>query len=809
MPLRIGFVVVLFFAGSWAARADEPEVWTLLLGPESAADGAVAAAVEDLTAAAESVGLRVVVAEAPPAPPFRAIVVGDGAHNPDAEPLLEAAGFDDKPEPDPQAFSIRTRKREDGTIVSVAGGSTLGEAYGLLWLRERMLIQDAMPELNERRAPAVPVRLTNARRPADLRRALRYTATWVTGPVVDELAPTLSEPVPPDVAARREEAAALARAAHALRMKCLAASDEVSLLPSWIEQFSAELDPDDPHFWEALQAKYRRLFSAVPELDGVQIRTGELTQVASDHLAFDVMHAGPEASLPERYRIFVQKMHEVVVGECDRIYFHRTWVPNVTEQHSDPAVYRAIFTDAVPTHNLYLSPYLSRGDRWYHQPYNPTFNLTPHNMIALLAPLDYHADGSVNVAPAFPGAYHQEGLLRILAPEDSNVRGVHFGLPDEDGWNTRALTAYTVYRLAWEPRVDLREVAEDFAALYVDREAASPLAELLLLTLPAYRDGLYVKPVAERRAWNNLPQLRLTTFEARGFPHIDRGKAHLAWLEENLYEPSKGRFDEAREHLDRGRGAARRMETLCAEAAPRIGDPGMRRRVVESVELARRLIEVNGLYVRTAYAYFDYRNQPDADHRGRLAELTNRLRDEAAGFREAPGCRYRLFGIDALLRAAEDAVADLDRAVAALEAAPDEAALEDLLAEHQRKYAAFAQDPPPGSVKLLTWRGRVDGKEILSVRGRDLAIEHIQDDPHQPGAHRLHAELPERPVTVWMRVLESRPIHPFVLQQPRADNDYTVKVFLFDREPGYGEWALELYYVEGPPESHGLAIPWQ
>src|SRR5690606_11454011 len=125
-------------------------------------------------------------------------------------------------------------------------------------------------------------------------------------------------------------------------------------------------------------------------------------------------------------------------------------------------------------------------------------------------------------------------------------------------------------------------------------------------------------------------------------------------------------------------------------------------------------------------------------------------------------------GIDALLRAAEDAVADLDRAVAALEAAPDEAALEDLLAEHQRKYAAFAQNPPPGSVKFLTWRGRVDGKEILSVRGRDLSIEHIQDDPHQPGAHRLHAELPERPVTVWMRVLESRPIHPFVLQQPRA-----------------------------------------
>ena len=87
---------------------------------------------------------------------------------------------------------------------------------------------------------------------------------------------------------------------------------------------------------------------------------------------------------------------------------------------------------------------------------------------------------------------------------------------------------------------------EDFAAIYLGREAAPQMAEILLLSHQAYKDGIYVKPVAGSRSWNTLPHLRLTAFDAKGYPFVDHGKAHIEWLESSMYLSFKGA---------RGRGA--------------------------------------------------------------------------------------------------------------------------------------------------------------------------------------------------------------------------------------------------------------
>jgi len=44
--------------------------------------------------------------------------------------------------------------------------------------------------------------------------------------------------------------------------------------------------------------------------------------------------------------------------------------------------------------------------------------------------------------------------------------------------------------------------------------------------------------------------------------------------------------------------------------------------------------------------------------------------------------------------------------------------------------------------------------------------------------------------------LESRPMHPFILEQPTADNDYTVKVYLDDQPGGNGWMNFDLYYLD-------------
>ena len=52
-------------------------------------------------------------------------------------------------------------------------------------------------------------------------------------------------------------------------------------------------------------------------------------------------------------------------------------------------------------------------------------------------------------------------------------------------------------------------------------------------------------------------------------------------------------------------------------------------------------------------------------------------------------------------------------------------------------------------------------------------------------------------------------MHPFVLEQPNAANDYTVAVYLDDLPGGQDWFRCELYYLPGAPSSYGLQTPWQ
>jgi len=796
-------IVGLFISSLWGEGA---EPWTIFLNQTVRNDAAIRVALDDLNQAGLIYRLQNDTISISP----NSILIGAPERNALTAKLVRQKKLKLSGVSEPQGFEIITSEINGKKVLVVAGGSLLGEVYGLYWIWQQLKIHQRVPDLNIVRVPRLKIRFAGASTPAELRNALRYGATWVSGGFsVNHLVPWTAEPERTENQQNREKMRELIEYAHALHLKFLVYEDEFSFHPDLLTEFRATLSPADPAFWSAVQAKYRRLFQTLPEIDGVRLRTGESTRIGSNFQAFDVMHDGEgcDWSLAKRYRTWVKQMHQVVVGEFDKILFQRTWVTSAHEQHSMATVYQEIFTDDVPVEKLFLSPYLSTTDRYFHQPYNPTFNLTPHQMIVLLAPLDYHAQSGVNIVPTFPGPYFQGGLKTILAVKNTNLRGVDFGIPQQDGWDTRSLTAFTVSRLAWDPDEEVKQIARDFAAIHFGQTAAEPLAEILMQSANAYKYGLYIEPVAYGD-FRSLPHLRLTTFPVMGFHYLDHGKKHLEFLYK-IYLRCLPWRTETLLYLDHGLDIAHSMVEKFKPVKTLINDSQAANKVKNSIDLTYWLVKTNNLYVKSFFAYFDYWNDATPTNKTRLVDLASRLKDAMQQFRQIPACVYRLDGMEQLLRNIEPALSDLAAARLRLEKAPADDEVGQLIIDLQTKSAQVLKDYSAQAVKFLHWEGRIDGMDLLKVSGEKLEIEHLRYDHIQEMSYQILTPLPPQPVTIIPVPIQARSFQPFVLEQPSEKNDYTVTIFLSDfPEHGYSWWRFDLYYLPQPPEAVGLNVPW-
>ena len=75
------------------------------------------------------------------------------------------------------------------------------------------------------------------------------------------------------------------------------------------------------------QAKHRRLFEALPELDGVCTFTADEQSYWGNYQTFDVMHAGDgcDWDLAKWHRTYIVKLWEVVAGEVYKVLVPPTW----------------------------------------------------------------------------------------------------------------------------------------------------------------------------------------------------------------------------------------------------------------------------------------------------------------------------------------------------------------------------------------------------------------------------------------------------------------------------------------------------
>jgi len=802
-------ISAILFGFNSVSQADTE--WSIFIGNHYINDEAIKVCLEDLHKTGKSLGIVFKVTKEVHEYSENAIIVGDYSRNAMTADLVKKGKIKLAGVADPEGYEILTINQNDHKTLIVAGGSIIGDVHGLYWIWDRLRVFKNIPDINVKREPALKIRYTRiqVKSKEDIRRALRWGLNLVYGENPLALIPWDSEPEKTENKKNRANTKELAEYAHSLNMKFLSFGTDFTYHPSLIKKFAATLSPSDPFFWDAVQAKYRMLFQAMPELDGLATFTGQEQSYWGNYQTFDPMHDGEgcDWSLEKRYRTFVKKVYNVVVGEFGKIYHQRTWITNSYEQQSQPEVYKKIFTNDVPVKNLYLIPSFTQNDRWWHQRYNPTFNVTPHNMLAVLEPMNYYESSKSDLFPTFPGQYFQAGLQSILEKQNSNLKGASFDLGSRDDYNTRSLTAYTVFRLEWDYLENPGDIAKDFCSIHFGRAAAQGMAEIYLLSPVAYKYGLFIEPVAYGD-FNSLPQIRVGTFPAQGYPSIDNGKEHIQFLRK-IYLRCKPWIPETLSDLDHGLGVANTMREKYKHVKPQIADKKLANDVENRLELTRLFVKTNNLYVKTAFAYFEYRDDPSAPFRRKLLNLHDALRQTRNDFIATPGYGYHLFGVDQLLKNVEQALNDLPKAEQSLKKAPGSAQIEKIVSEQQEKYLKVLNERSNEAVKILHWEGRVDGRDIIKIRGKNLEIEHLRWDPMYFKNYKILNPLPKKAVTVIPKDIESRPMHPFILEQPSAENNYTVKVYLYDVPPGAGWCKFDLYYIPESPEELGLEIPWK
>jgi len=100
----------------------------------------------------------------------------------------------------------------------------------------------------------------------------------------------------------------------------------------------------------------------------------------------------------------------------------------------------------------------------------------------------------------------------------------------------------------------------------------------------------------------------------------------------------------------------------------------------------------------------------------------------------------------------------------------------------------------PAAPPQMTWQGQVGGTVFLYIQGKHVKIEH-KDGGQVSGQHfRFNFPLPDTHQDVRVQVLEGRG-YVHVVEQPRADNGFTVALAIEDRQAGASAYSLAFYWT--------------
>lgn len=91
----------------------------------------------------------------------------------------------------------------------------------------------------------------------------------------------------------------------------------------------------------------------------------------------------------------------------------------------------------------------------------------------------------------------------------------------------------------------------------------------------------------------------------------------------------------------------------------------------------------------------------------------------------------------------------------------------------------------------LVWSGRVDGADLLRIRGSQIYIEHQAGVPIIGADYRFSKALPNAPRTVSVRKLKGRG-RVTVIEQPNQYNNFTATIRIEDKDGGSSQYEIEV-----------------
>jgi len=91
----------------------------------------------------------------------------------------------------------------------------------------------------------------------------------------------------------------------------------------------------------------------------------------------------------------------------------------------------------------------------------------------------------------------------------------------------------------------------------------------------------------------------------------------------------------------------------------------------------------------------------------------------------------------------------------------------------------------------VVWSGRVDGRDLIHIRGNQLWVDHREGQAITQTEHRFYRVLPTYQVSINVRRLSGRG-DVRVLQQPSPYNNYTAVIQIEDRDHGADFYSLEI-----------------
>lgn len=91
----------------------------------------------------------------------------------------------------------------------------------------------------------------------------------------------------------------------------------------------------------------------------------------------------------------------------------------------------------------------------------------------------------------------------------------------------------------------------------------------------------------------------------------------------------------------------------------------------------------------------------------------------------------------------------------------------------------------------VSWSGRVDGRDLIYVRGNELWVDHRDGQPVYETKHNFYNPLPNRNCEVSVRQINGRG-NVRIIEQPSARNNYTAVIQVEDRDGGSDIYNLDI-----------------